>query len=72
MEFMVKMDKSGRLVMPKEIRDIVECSAFIVNLERTKSEDRLIFRKVPSADEMWGAFPGIDLDKHRQEHARER
>ncbi|MBI5224427.1 hypothetical protein HY989_01000 [Candidatus Micrarchaeota archaeon] len=68
MEFVVKTDKSGRLVLPKAARDEMKSNTFILNVEK----DRLVFKRVPTVDEMWGAFPNIDMEKHRREHAKER
>jgi bifunctional DNA-binding transcriptional regulator/antitoxin component of YhaV-PrlF toxin-antitoxin module len=72
MENMVKLDKSGRFVLPKHLRDRMGTNTFLVDFEGTRNHERLVFKKVPSVDEMCGAFPEIDMDKHRKEHAKER
>jgi len=65
----VNMDKAGRLVLPKKIRETVHANKFSVELV---AEDRLVFTPVKSADEMFGSMPDLDVEGFRKQHAKER
>lgn len=70
----VEVDKQGRLVLPKKLREEVGVTKFDVELE----ENRLVFVPVKKATELFGVLKqsGVDLDKFmekfRKNHNRER
>jgi bifunctional DNA-binding transcriptional regulator/antitoxin component of YhaV-PrlF toxin-antitoxin module len=65
----VNIDKAGRLVLPKRIRESVNTSCFDVSVE---GESRIVFTPVKSAKEMFGSMPDLDVEGFRKEHAKER
>ena len=65
----VNVDSSGRMVLPKKIREVVQASCFDVRLE---TKERIVFVPVKSTDEMFGSMPELDIEGFRKEHAKER
>jgi len=69
MDIFVKMDRSGRLVLPKKFRDTFRTREFNVNLE---NNERIVLIPVKSTDEMFGSMRDLDLEGFAREHKRER
>jgi len=69
MDSFVNVDRHGRMVMPKPIRDAVKAHRFSVKLE---DGEKIVFIPVKSTDEMFGSMPGLDVEGFHKEHARER
>lgn len=64
----VEVDKQGRVVLPKKLREAAGSTRFEVELE----ENRLVFVPVKKATEMFGTLKDFDMDKFRRNHNRER
>ena len=69
MNFFVRLDESGRLVLPKKIRDTVKSNEFEVTLQ---DSEKIVFIPVKSTDEMFGSMPDLDITGFSREHKKER
>ena len=69
MGIFVNVDKNGRMVLPKRIRDEVHANCFNVKVD---DGERIVFIPVKSTDEMFGSMPRLDIEDFRKEHAKER
>jgi bifunctional DNA-binding transcriptional regulator/antitoxin component of YhaV-PrlF toxin-antitoxin module len=67
MEEIITMDSSGRIVVPKKIRQKFPTNRFLVNSDGEKIE----LKPMKSLDALFGAVPELDLKKIRKEHERE-
>lgn len=64
----VTVDRAGRLVLPKKIREEMETDVFDVFLEKQKSQKRVILKPRESLESLFGKFPDIDAKKFRRQH----
>ena len=67
MEF-VRVDKQGRVILPKKIREEFDTRQFAVE----KEEERLVFIPVKSLRQAAGMLPGINMQKYWREHRKEK
>ena len=68
MEF-VSLDKSGRLVLPKKVRDEIGARTFEVTVERKE----VVLRPRKGLAGLFGKMPGLDVkefDRQRREEIR--
>ena len=64
---LVTIDRSGRMVLPKKIRDRFDSNRFEVRV----TEDRIELIPIEPLRSLLGALPDIDLEKIYQEHDQE-
>ncbi len=69
MSVFVKLDESGRVVVPKKFREAFRTNEFKVTME---ADERLVFMPVKSAEEMFGSMPDLNIKGFRREHRKER
>lgn len=67
MEF-VHVDKQGRMVLPKKLREEFDTQDFAAE----KEERRIVLIPVRSLKYAVGLMPNIDMEAHKREHAKER
>jgi AbrB family looped-hinge helix DNA binding protein len=64
---LVTIDRSGRMVVPKKIRDRFDANRFEVRA----TEDRIELIPIEPLSSLLGALPDIDLEKIYREHDQE-
>jgi len=64
---LVTIDRSGRMVLPKKIRDRFDANRFEVRA----TEDRIELIPIEPLSSLLGALPDIDLEKIYREHDQE-
>ncbi len=60
----VTVDKAGRLVLPKAIRDEFDTNTFEVKAEKNK----IVFKPKEGLKSLFGKYPQIDMAKFRKQH----
>lgn len=63
----VNIDKAGRMVLPKAIRDKFETNTF----EVATRKNEIILKPKKGLLGLFGKFPKIDVEKFRKEHKEE-
>ena len=69
MDALVSIDESGRMVLPKKIRDVVRSDRFSVEVV---SGDRIVFTPIHPPKRMFGSMPDLDIKGFQKQHNRER
>ncbi len=64
---LLKMDKSGRIVIPGRIRKKFPAGLFTVDVD----DERIELRPVRSLPSLFGTVPGIDMKRLYEEHEEE-
>jgi len=67
-DVVVKIDKFGRIHLPKAVRQEAGAEVFVVRAKH--KEIRL--SAVPTLDEMFGSMPEIDMVKFRKQREEDR
>ncbi len=64
----VHVDKSGRILIPKNVRDEINADSFDLEVEKEK----IILNRVKSISDMRGFLPSLTYDVWKREHDKER
>ena len=67
MEATLTMDKSGRIVLPMQVRKRFKTSRFWLKV----SENKIELLPVKSLESLFGTFPDLDIKRIRREHEDE-
>ncbi len=60
----IKMDRSGRILLPKKVRSTFRTNCF----EILANNDRIELRPVTPIQGLFGVLPDLDIDRIREEH----
>ncbi len=64
----VRIDKSGRILLPKKVRDEIGSESFSLEVEKEK----LVLRRIKGIEEMRGSMPSLTFEVWKREHEKER
>ncbi len=64
----VKMDRFGRVLLPKEVRNEVGADTFVV---QTRPKE-IRFKAIPTIEEAFGSMPWINMRKFKKQREEDR
>lgn len=64
----VRVDKMGRILLPKKVRDEINADSFDLEVEKEK----IILNRIKSIKEMRGSMPLLKVENWWREHCKER
>lgn len=67
MEYLIKMDNLGRLVLPKKLRGSLKTREFTASANKAG----ILLKPVPTWDEICGSSPNIDMKAFAKQHKEE-
>ena len=61
------LDKNGRMVLPKKIREKFDTNVFEIETEKNK----IVLKPLESLKSVMGKYPGLDIEEFRKERKKE-
>ena len=67
----LNIDKYGRIVLPKNVREEMETDGFEMTIEKKGNAREVRLRPTKKFSDLLGMFPDLDMKKIRKEHSEE-